>query len=208
MHRLYLFVVAFLAITGCAKYPADSVTTEENDMIGTQYDNSVNFTSYKTFAIVDSVIMIKRESGEPEPDTVVSKFSDRIISLIAQNMKERGYTRVNKTDKPDLGIDASILSDENIGSYTYWSGYPGYWGWYGYSYWYPFPTTTFYKYTQGSVVINMVDLKNRDDVDKELNVVWRNLGMGLVSNTASYNSNRIDRAINIMFEQSPYLKAK
>jgi hypothetical protein len=196
--------IVFLGF-GCAKYPTDSVTTEENDMIGTLYDVNADFSSYKTFAIVDSVLLIQREDGEPKPDTGVSRHSDRIISLLSQNMQARGYTRVHKDSAPDLGIDASLLNDENVGSYTYWGGYPGYWGWYGYSYWYPWPTTTYYRYEIGTLVINMVDFKNRDEIDKELNVIWHNVGAGLVGSSSSYNANRIDRAIEIMFEQSPYL---
>jgi len=200
-----LLGLLFLAVS-CNKYPADSVTTEENDLIGSLYDQSANFGSYKTFAIVDSVIFIKNQSGENELDSGVSKFSDRIISLLAQNMIARGYVRVPKDSMPDLGIDASILSGEITGSYTYWGGYPSYWGWGGYSYWYGYPQTTYYNYEIGSLIINMVDLKNRNELDKELRVLWNNFAAGLVSNSTSSNSSRIDRAVNTMFTQSPYVK--
>lgn len=202
---LILCGVLFLA-TSCNKYPADSVSTEETDLIGSLYDQSANFGSYKTFAVVDTVNYIKTVAGENELDSGVSKYSDRIISLIAQNMTSRGYVRVHKDSMPDLGIDASILSGEFTGSYTYWGGYPSYWGWYGYSYWYGYPQTTYYNYEIGSLVMNMVDLKNRNDVDKELRVLWNNFAAGLVSNSNSTNSSRIDRAVNTMFTQSPYIK--
>ncbi|MBD78994.1 MAG: hypothetical protein CL840_08755 [Crocinitomicaceae bacterium] len=206
MKNLLIVLGYALLISSCAKYPADSVTTEENDIIGSLYNQNTNFSSYSTFAIVDSVLLIKRGAGEPEPDTGYFRYSDRMISLISQNMVSRGYTRVSKDSTPDLGIDVSVLNDANIGSYTYWGGYPGYWGWYGYSYWYGWPSTTYYKYEIGTVVINMIDLQNRNDVDKELTVVWNNVAAGLVASSSNYNTSRIDRAINIMFEQSPYVK--
>lgn len=206
MRVSFAILVATLMFTGCSKYPPDSVTTEENDMIGSLYDQSADFSSYKTFAIVDTVLSIRREDGKPIPDTSVSRFNDRIIKQIADGMIVKGYTRVSKDSTPDLGIDVSIIVDENIGSYTYWGGYPGYWGWYGYSYWYSYPTTTYYRYEQGTLVMNMIDIKNKDDVSKELPVIWNNIAAGLVSDNVNYNYSRIERAINTMFEQSPYVK--
>ena len=206
MKKAIYFFGMLLVFASCAKYPSDSISAEENDMIGSIYNQNIDFTSYSTYAIVDSVILIKREAGDSELDTGVSKYSDRIIALIAQNMNSRGYTRVSKDSTPDLGIDCSMLNDQNIGSYTYWYGYPSYWGWGGYSYWYSWPSTSYYTYEQGTVVMNMVDLKNRNDLDKELVVVWNNVATGLVTTSSTSNGSRIDRAFNTMFEQSPYVK--
>jgi hypothetical protein len=206
MKNIFIFCGLLFLVASCNKYPSDSVSSEEADLIGSLYDQNADFSSYKTFAIVDSVIFIKNEAGEGVLDSGVSRYSDRIISSIAQNMTSRGYIRVSKDSAPDLGIDASILSGEFTGSYTYWGGYPSYWGWYGYSYWYSYPQTGYYQFEIGSIIMNMVDLKNRNDTDKELRVIWNNFAVGLLSQTTNANGSRVDRAINTMFEQSPYIK--
>ena len=86
----------------------------------------------------------------------------------------------------------------------YW--YPGYWGgnWGG-GWYYPYPIT--YSYSTGSLLADMINLKNAPEGQKEkLTVVWNAYISGLLGGSGSLNVNRTTTAINQAFTQSPYLK--
>ena len=68
------------------------------------------------------------------------------------------------------------------------------------------PSTTYYKYEVGTMNVNFLDITRVVTLNKTIPVMWGSQLVGLVSSTASYNATRIDNAIAIMFEQSPYLK--
>lgn len=73
-------------------------------------------------------------------------------------------------------------------------------GWY-----YPYPIT--YSYSTGSLLADMINLKNAPEGQKEkLTVVWNAYISGLLGGSGSLNVNRTTTAINQAFTQSPYLK--
>ncbi len=203
----YLIWASFIfLLTGCQKYPSDSVSLEDEDVVGTLYDQSADFTAFKTYAIVDSIFYFKSEAGSNVPDTILFKHSDQLKSLIRSNMNTRGWTEVDTSQSPDVGIDVILVSGENVGAYNYWSYYPYYWGWGGYGYWYPwYGGTVYYTYEVGTISINMVNLKEIDQQNEQIGVLWNSAAIGTLSNTQSYNHERATSAINTMFEQSPYL---
>lgn len=64
-----------------------------------------------------------------------------------------------------------------------------------------------YSYSTGSLLADMINLKNAPEGQKEkLTVVWNAYISGLLGGSGSLNVNRTTTAINQAFTQSPYLK--
>jgi hypothetical protein len=104
-----------------------------------------------------------------------------------------------------------ILKEKTIGiiypGYPWWGG--GWWGWYpGYPCYYcgyP-PTVGYYTYEQGTVLLNMYDMRNMGVEPPELfDSSWAAVFRGLISSNNEFNLERISSGIDQAFSQSPYL---
>ena len=106
-------------------------------------------------------------------------------------------------------LQGQFVGKKDVGPWWgYYPGYlyPGYWGgnWGG-GWYYPYPIT--YSYSTGSLLADMINLKNAPEGQKEkLTVVWNAYISGLLGGSGSLNVNRTTTAINQAFTQSPYLK--
>src|SRR5437868_14710355 len=54
---LFLAITIF-AVSSCSKDPLNNMTEEESRIYITNHDSTVNFSSYKTYSIVDSVALV------------------------------------------------------------------------------------------------------------------------------------------------------
>ena len=198
-----LAVIAFMA--SCTKDPLRNMTEEESRIYITNYDSSVDFGSYSTFSIVDSVAIIddNRFAGAER-----SSWDAAFLSALADIMKARGYVQVPRSNDPDLGINVSRLYNTYSGiiSYPdYWGGYGGYydpyyWGYSGYPYYFP-PRYGVYQVTEGAMSVDMLDLKNSESTNR-IAGIWT----GLIRGSGIFNSSSIQSQVNALFEQSPYLR--
>jgi len=209
MKRLFFFVLLAVFFVGCYKYP-DTSQLSTNFVVVTNYDNTADFTSYKTFVLPPYVGLISSTSND---STLDPQYGDQILNTIATNLTNRGYTEVNNNHTADLGIVATAFKDVTIISGWYpggWWGYPGwggcYWYYCGYYPIYPpyYPT---YVYETGSVVVELVDLKHVPAGEAKLDVVWTNWNGGALGSNST-NLQLALNAINQGFTQSPYIKAQ
>jgi hypothetical protein len=94
-------------------------------------------------------------------------------------------------------------------SYPYWGWYPG-WGYYpaygpGWGWGYPeYYTAT--SYSTGTIFIDMVDPSAADPNTTTMPARWTAALSGLLGASSTPTSDRITRAIDQAFTQSPYLK--
>jgi hypothetical protein len=173
-----LFLVLLAAesafFLSCSRLPYSSEINSEQLIDFTQYDQHANFYSYKTYAIVDSVSVIKNGDSTRVKDA----NSDALISQIKKNMGQLGYQLVNVSGKPDLGINVTVIKTTTNYYYPGWYwGYPGYyppnyWGYPSYGYWYPYYPTYVYSSSTGTVILDMLDLKNAASNDNKIFIVW------------------------------------
>ena len=190
---------------GCLKDP-DFEQLSSDFVVVTNQDPNTNFASYNTYYISDTVAVVK-PSGN---DTILKTAnSQKLVDAVKQNMAARGYTFVSKGSNPDLGINVGVTKDVSVGVvYSgWWAGYPGwwdpwYWGWY-YPYYYPW--AYYYTVETGSVIVDMVDLKNVR-TNNAIKVVWTTFGAGAVGDNLDANVQRGVDAINQAFAQTPNLK--
>ncbi len=204
--RWLLPLVALLAvaITACNKQPIDNLSNEESRIYITDFDSTVNFTSYKTYSISDSVAFVDNNQSAKQLTASDQSYIDAVKKYMSQN----GFTLVDKNSNPDLGVNVSRVINTSTGviSYPDYYGYydsywdPYYWGYGGYDYYSPYSYGV-YTIRQGAVSVDMLDLKNASASSK-IELVWTGLirGEGLADAASS------DSQVKALFDQSPYLK--
>ena len=210
MKRQHLFIILLLGmlfIGSCTFYPSNTELNEEQLVDITKYDVTADFKSFNTFAIVDSISVIKNNDSSH----VLTPEAQQILNRIIQNMETRGYTRVTKDENPDLAINVSVIEVTNVYYYpgwywTYWGYYdPYYWGYPGHYYWYPYYPPVIAYYSTGTVIIDLLDLKNAPIHDNKLYLIWTAYIRALMN----YNHSMEDLLENIdqCFIQTPVLRA-
>ena len=183
--RLILLTCIAALISGCASKPK----------IETDYDHSVDFSQYKTYAFFNPM-------GIENPN-YSSIYGSIFRDAISKEMESRGYT---KSDNPDLLINVSgrlqdktkvtTTSDPYMsgGYYGYRRGRYGAWGGYGYG-----TQTHVSNYTEGTVNVDMVDR-----VQKRM--VWEGVAVGRVNEkrTSEETRTNIYAGIQEMFSGYPF----
>jgi hypothetical protein len=193
----------------------------DDNIVFTGHAKESDFKNFRTFA-VDPVVHVATLNVDNSVDTsdADAKLSDEVIGRLVERMESRGFMQVNATEFPDLGVTVTAISGTQVGAVTggYWSGYyASYWGFPGYSYYYPY--NQYYTYQTGSLVIDMADLargrslleqasSEPDDVGPGgLAVVWAMVAYkAYTPDDAASKINSATEAIDQAFEQSPYLK--
>ena len=140
MFRWALLIVTTVGVlSSCTKDPLKNLSEDESRIYITNRDSTVNFSSYKTYSIADSVLVIDngRVAGKQ-----ANAWDAQMISAIQNAMNARGFVKVARTQSPDLGINVSRVfntSTNLVNLSDYWNSYGGYydpyyWGYGGYDY--------------------------------------------------------------------------
>ena len=196
--------VAALAYTGCKKEPLNNLTAEESRIYITDHDSSVNFSNFKTFAISDSITVIKNGNSEK----MVTAEGSAFIAAATKYLMQMGYVEVSNDQSPDLGVNVNRIINTATGyiSYNdYWNYYgsyydPYYWGYPGYGYYIPYAYSV-YQIKEGAISLDILDLKNASE-DNKINVIWT----GLIRGSGIFDASIADSQVKALFAQSPYLK--
>lgn len=195
--------ISFLFITGLlvSCYPEKERTVSDLDLVGTRFSDEIDFSSYATYALTDSVIIVY-DSTEDQP-TYPAEQAALILSSIKANLNIYGWVEVAPGDTPDVFIEASTWNDKVVGAIYYPGyGYPG-WGYPGYGWGYPSYGTSYYSYTTGTVMMHMMDVKTYPFDDSAPIIMWTGGLNGIL--TESTTNSRIEFSINQAFTQSTYL---
>lgn len=197
---LSLALIAGLTILwGC--YPDGAEYYEETDIVYTNYDDGFNFTSKGTFSIPSKIVKITGNltDGE-EPEFVKEPMNTQILQKIESNMTALGYTKTANPEQADLVLFPAVWTNTTVYYYyDYWCWYnPYYCGW-GWGWYYPSYSTV----TTGTLLMTLV--ADGDEYVTPTNV-WTAAANGLMS--GYYDINRVNKAIDQAFKQSPYLNTK
>jgi hypothetical protein len=143
---------------------------------------------------IDTII-VHQQSDYPRP----------VLKSIVSNLNSLGYSKVSEDEDPDLRVNVYVINDYNLYQQIIYPSYyyPSYYGYgYGYGSLYGFPYVNTYAVNSGSLVIELLDLKNITP-DNKVKVIW-SAYMGDVYNTADLIK-QTEKAIDQAFLQSPYL---
>lgn len=213
-----------LITSGC--YPGSSdLATEDFDVVATLYNDQTNFGSIRTYAMPDTVMHITCDPNEddrcdPDDEDISREHDTVILQTVAQKMNGLNYTRIPVEDiTPENVPDVVITVQATTTTWTGYVSYPwwGYWGYYpGWPGWGPgwgpgYPVccaTGVYQYTTGSLLLEMLDIREANEGLQEVPAPWTAGINGLLSSSSQSNRSRIVSTINQAFDQSPYLGAK
>lgn len=199
-------LLGLIGIISCRKTP-DYDQLSSNFVVNTSYDTAINFHNFKTFYISDTIAYYSSDPNNT--DTILyDSVAQQLVGTVLQRMEQYGYTLVGKGSNPDLGLNLGLVKNVSAGVIYpgWWDGWPGwwyppYWGW-DYPYYYPWSYV--YYITTGSVVLDMVDLKDASD-DRKLEVLWNATSAGGLTSNSNSNLTLAKQALNQAFIQSPYL---
>lgn len=138
------------------------------------YDPGINFTTLKTYAWIQT------------PDTSNARrflgplIERRIVRAIDENLAAKGYEKAT-TGRPDFLVNFYGGTQEKVDVTTYYSGW-GYYGWYGGT------SVDVRQWTEGTLVIDFIDAKEKD-------LAWRGYAQGAVDRSQR-DPEEVDRRIS------------
>jgi uncharacterized protein DUF4136 len=179
--RHITMAMGLLVAAGCA---GQQVTTD--------YSPATPFSQFRTYALVTP------------PDTGGQQLLDqRVRNAVEAQLTAKGLTPANR-DSADVYVGYGMVDKTHTDIYTYRDG----WGWgsgWGWRYWrwgVAWPTTTHRQietYTDGTVVVNLVDAKTKQ-------VVWEGKAADAVSLPVSNPvraTKDVDAAVAKLFTKYP-----
>lgn len=196
-----------LMLWGC--YPQGPEYVEDLDLVYTNHNADYDFASKGTYARPDDIIKITGENIVGAPETIPDAVAVAVLAKFDDNMEALGWTKVDLDDDPDIAVLPASLETTTITYwYDYWYGwwggyYPGYPGG-GYYPGYPsYPVVT--SYSTGTLLFLITD-GDPDEVGGNGShlIHWTLAANGVL--TGTYDINRVTKAIDQGFKQSPYLK--
>jgi hypothetical protein len=206
MKKAFAALATTLAIASmsCQKEPINNLTPEESRIYVTNHDSSVNFSTYRTYNLTDSVAVIDNGHATKE----ITAADQAYIDAVDKYMQQRGYTKVSKDQSPDLALTVNRIYQTSTTAVSYgdyydsYGGYwdPYYWGYYGYDYYVPYGYAI-YQITEGAISVDMLDLKDASGTHK-INLVWN----GLVRGEGIFNASNADTQVKALFDQSAYIQ--
>ncbi len=210
---LLLGSLALVLVLG-ACYPNQPEDLGETGLVITIDNPEGNYNGLQFWAMPDTVKpLINPDDSSSEP--LSRQYDETILETIANQMAARGFVRIYDPGfaagdtMPHVVVEVgAVQSDAWIG-FIYW-GY-GYWGYPGYGWGYP--STGYYKYTQGTVIWGMTDWRgvtedNHQDPDLVTPVLWAAALNGALTGQGSNNpATSIPRGIEQAFTQSTYIQA-
>jgi hypothetical protein len=225
-------ILAGAAASLLACHPAAIDDSSETDVVVTRKAQDYDYSKNLTYDMPDSIADLctiepgklpvpggdAGASGRPDDapnldcNEITHAFDSAILAEIRRNFEALGYKRIDKAsgEKPDVALLIGALSSNNWVAYTwypwdYWYYYwPGYWGW---GIYYPYyPTTSIVNYPTGSLVMDLVSIKDADSDQHRTPSIWTGYISGLLAQGEQSSAARIDKTIDQAFAQSAYLK--
>lgn len=228
--------IAVLILSGC--YPNEDLYYSDTDVSVTRYDEDFTFADNMICVLFDTVMHVVDEDevlekGEND-DHIIAEITRNLESntnfevYVVKDSNELIAEGINPADI-DLAVTATVMETDYYNYYYYpWYGY-WYWGWgyykksaslksaentnYYYYPWYPWGGGTYYTYTTGTIMIDMIDAKgvgasikdSSADEEIKIPVAWQATINGILSGNTSDHATRITTELDQCFKQSPYL---
>lgn len=150
--------------------------------VASDYDQTANFSKYKTFAFF-------------KPGIDKAEISDldkrRILRAIENEMISKGFT---KSEEPDLLVSIFTKTKENINIYQ--NNMFGYYGW-GWNPWYwGAGGNTVNTTSEGTLYLDLIDAENKQ-------LVWQGMGTAALAREVDKKQERIDEIVNKILEKYP-----
>lgn len=214
----FIWMIPLVAmVLSCS--PEFDPTVEELDLAITRVDDSQDFSGYNTFYLEDTVIYVVE--NEEDLEDLDRTHDDQIISEVRQHFLDMGWTEITDPDAIESDADVSVLlSALAVDMYFYYTYWWDYWDWWYWGAWYPgypwhpvwpAPGYPSYGYSVGTVMIDMLDMKNiqvpvNQDENPKVDIIWTGAVNGILIGSDANISSRLTKQFDQVFAQSPYLQ--
>lgn len=200
--KRYLFLLAAIPTLWSCEPEPDKLRLLDQLVVSTNFDPDANFESYKTYTIAtDTIGYVSNTSRDTIwTYTAAQPYPRSVIKEVIGQMDTVGLTKVARNEDPDVGMNIYIIENLNLFQQVYYPNY--YSNYYGYGGYYYYPVVQTYAQNTATLVVEMIDLKNRN-ASNQVKIVW-NAYMGDVVNSVNYEKQSVE-AIRTAFDQSPYL---
>jgi hypothetical protein len=195
-----LIFLVMAMVMACEPEP-DQHKLYDQLVVSTNYDPAANFGSYFTYVIsTDTIGFYSNQTSDTILTHTDSDLVRPIIDKVKQNLNVRGFEQVELAENPDLGINISIVNNLNLFQQIVDPGY--YSNYYGYGSYYYYPYIETYVENTGTLVLEIIDLKNRN-ANNQVKVVWAAYMGDLISTVDRLK--QTEEGIDQAFAQSPYV---
>jgi hypothetical protein len=191
--------------------PASSVVTFA--------DSSFDFTTLHTFAMADTVAHLENVGVNPVP--VTNAFDQTILNQVRADLLARGYVEIAEPSatRPDFVVLTGVSASDNYNAFitanwfSFWGTAPV-WLWVPggvdpawtiiYPWFNPGSVVTFQRTTLIVTIVPTTPVVNPLLAQKQIRAAWAGVATSLLGQENITQTN-VQNAINIMFQQSPYL---
>lgn len=156
-----------LASVACKPDEPETNDEQPEPVVEIEINPDVDFSTYTTFDIVDPSVHIE---GEPAQDFDV--IQTQLEQAIVTQLTDKGLTR--DTEAPQLLVNPFIATSEATDQPRF---YESYYGWY---YGYLYTWTVKIDYTTGSLLLDVVDQGDLEDIADDV-LVYRGAAIGLMA---------------------------
>jgi hypothetical protein len=181
VQQIVLGVGLLVAAAGCAGH-----------QVSTDYSPATRFSQYHTYALVSP------------PDSVAQQLLDaRVRASVESQLADKGLTQTDRAHA-DLFVGYGVVDHTHKEVYTTGTGWGwgGGWGWRYHRWgvaWPTYASTNIDTYTDGTVVVNMIDAKTKQ-------VVWNGQVADVLSlpvSNPAHATESIDGAVAKLFAKYP-----
>jgi Domain of unknown function (DUF4136) len=206
MKRLtFLTTIALLMFlaNSCRRDPIKNLTAEESWVYISSGQNGVDFSSYQSFTLPDSIILVSNRQGSNNYET--NALAQSMIAEVKSTLQSRGFSSTSKDNNPDLGISIARIDNSytNVAAFNgWWDPYYGYWDptFWGYPGFGWAPTQfVFYNTTESAWAIDIIDLKNTSG--NSLKILWS----GTIRGEQIFNNQVPPMLVKGLFDIAPYI---
>jgi hypothetical protein len=148
------------------------------------FDPAIDFEGMSTYAWLEAADPSQANRGVDE------LTERRIITALENQLDAKGYRRAT-TGTPDLLVNFYLTTEQKMDVSTYSTGW-GYYGWYGGT------QTTVHQWTEGTLVVDLVDVAEKD-------LAWRGWAQGELhpNLTPEERTRRVNEVIDGIMRQFP-----
>ena len=168
----FIPLLGLFALTACSSI-----------QVSTDYDSSVNFSQFKTYAFMKSGI----------DDSPISELDKkRILKAVEAELNTKGYT---KSDNPQLLVNIFTESQQNVNINTYYGSW-GYrpWGWNPWMYGPGYSSVS--VNTEGILFIDILKAENKE-------LIWQGKGSGYLTSNKNKKEQKIKEFAQKILSELP-----
>lgn len=202
-----------LLTTFTSAFALTALACSQGVQVRTSVAPDASLTGLRTFAVLTAPERAANAPTLSQDDPMLSNSitNQQLQSDLVQGFQSKGYTL--STSNPDFQVAYYAGTKEKLDT-TYWNPGPGWrygyrgfgfrrnrfasaWPFYGgYGYGYPYANMQVQDYTQGTVIVDVIDPQNME-------LIWRGQGVANVSDDPAKYSKELAASVSAILKKFP-----